>query len=93
MLSYTDVQNFMQERLTSCRHVYLFCIIFHFHLSLILNNSLSIPSVLGFHTLQWLFDLFSGEHNVDAGTELFNELLVVCDKAIVFFVKLNISFF
>ena len=66
---------------------------FHFHLSLILNNSLSIPSVLGFHTLQWLFDLFSGEHNVDAGTELFNELLVVCDKAIAFFVKLNISFF
>lgn len=55
-----------------------------------MNNSLSIPSVLGFHTLQWLFDLFSGEHNVDAGTELFNELLVVCDKAIV---KLNISFF
>ena len=49
--------------------------------------------MLGFHTLQWLFDLFSGEHNVDAGTELFNELLVVCDKAIVFFVNLNISFF
>lgn len=59
-----------------------------------LNNSLSIPSVLHFHTLQWLIDLFAGEHNVDAGTELFNELLVVCDKAIVFFLaKLNISFF
>lgn len=57
-----------------------------------MNNSLTIPSVLGFHTLQWLFDLFSGEHNVDAGTELFNELLLVCDKAIVFFVKLYIFF-
>ena len=48
--------------------------------------------MLGFHTLQWLLDLFSGEHNVDAGTELFNELLLVCDKAIVFFVKLYIFF-
>ena len=83
----------MQERLTSFRHVYLFCIIFSFSLEFDFEHSLSIPSVLGFHTLQWLFDLFSGEHNVDAGTELFNELLVVCDKAIVFFVKLNISFF
>ena len=32
VLAYTDVQNFIQERLTSCRHVYLFCIIFSFSL-------------------------------------------------------------
>ena len=86
MLSYTDVQNFIQERLTSCRHVYLFCIIFSFSLEFDFEQFIVNTFSVGFsYLIQWLFDLFSGEHNVDAGTELFNELLVVRDKAIVFF--------